>query len=221
MKDLRQLLNLFNIQTNNLDLYEEAFTHKSYSNENNNKRDYQRLEFLGDAILELLTTELIYKLYPSLTEGEMTIIRSSSVKGDALSEFAQNLGLDKYIRFGNSKIDFQSNTKIFADIFESFTAAIYLDQGRDKVEEFLEKTIFKFIRTAGNKELKNPKTLLQEYLQLESREAIEYKTEEFKNEFVSNIYHDGNHFGKGFGKTKKEAEVNAAKQALKLVGKVN
>lgn len=220
MKKISELLEQLNIKTNNLKIYEEALTHKSFSNENNLKYDYQRLEFLGDAVVELLSTRLIFNTYPSLTEGEMTIIRANSVKGDMLCKFSIDLGLDTYARFGNSKADLDNNNKILADIFESFIAAVYIDQGEEKVNDILKDNLYDCILSAKGKELKNPKTLLQEYLQLESREAIRYETKEHNDEFVSDIYHDGNHFGKGFGKTKKEAEVEAARKALQIIGKV-
>lgn len=194
-------------------------THKSYANEKKTKLNYQRLEFLGDAILDFLVSDYLLKNFKNHTEGEMSILRSNSVKGTQLAEFALNLELDKYLRVGNNSKDFKNNGKIYADIFESLIAAIYLDKGLERVKEFLKDNVFKFIKESKGEEIKNPKTILQEYLQLESRGTIEYKVRTKNEKFVADVFHEGNKFGTGTGTTKKEAEVQAASNALKLMGK--
>lgn len=210
--------NNFNIEVNNYQLYEEALTHMTYANENNLDYNYQRLEYLGDAILEYLSSEFIFRLYPNLNEGEMTIIRSNAVKGDQLAVFSKELGIIDMMIFGKGNDDFYNNVNMQADSFESFVAALFLDQGIEEVKRFLRGNVFDFIKKSRGKEEKNPKTVLQEFLQSESRAAIVYKTEEAQNGYVAKIYHDGNLFGTGKGLSKKEAEVNAAKDALEKVG---
>ena len=217
MEQIKDLLKSLNIKYKNITLYYESFTHKTFANEKNIKIDYQRLEFLGDAILEFLSSELIFQLYPNLSEGEMTILRSNSIKGDKLAEFAHELNLHKFIRFGKGKQDFKNNAKIHADIFESLVAAIYLDLGIEEVKTFLKNNIFKFIENSKGIEVKNPKTIIQEYLQSSKRGTIEYITKQNNKQFISSIYHDKNKFGTGIGNTKKESEVNAAENALKLL----
>lgn len=219
MKSLNSLLEILNIHPDNISLYYEALTHKSYSNEKRTEKNYQRLEFLGDAILDFLVSEYLLEHFETHTEGEMSILRSNSVKGTKLAEFALDLELDKYIRFGNHSKDFKSNGKIYADVFEALVAAIYLDQGIKEVKTFLEKNVFWFLRSTRGKEVKNPKTILQEFLQLESRGAIKYKTNKEENKFIAEVFHEGNKFGTGKGTTKKEAEVEAATNALELLGR--
>ncbi|NQZ66114.1 MAG: ribonuclease III [Mycoplasmatales bacterium] len=216
MNKIRKFLKKFSIVPNNIDIYLEALTHMSYANENKIKYDYQRLEFVGDALIDSITSVWLYRNYPHLTEGEMSIIRASAVKGQKLYEFSVKMGLDRFILVGKNKVDFFKNKKIIADIFEAFVAAIYFDQGLEKTYSFIENNVLSFVKNTNGVAVKNPKTILQEYLQLESRGTIEYVNSPHKNGFKSEVFHDGNKFGSGFGKTKKEAEVNAAKNALKI-----
>lgn len=220
-KDLISFLNENKIEYKNIDLYFEAITHPSFANEQRSAKSYQRLEFLGDAILEALTAEYVFKSMPKSDEGEMTIVRSKAVSGSVISLFAKELKLDQTIRFGKNKESdsLRNSEKILADIFEALVAAIYLDLGRERTIQFLDTNVFKFVRDSKNSELKNPKTILQELLQSYSREIIEYKTKEVKGGFEATIYHDGHTFGKGIGATKKEAEVKAAENSLRLLKK--
>lgn len=213
-----ELLKKFKIEPNDLGLYYEALTHKSFVNEKRTKGHYQRLEFLGDAILDFVTSDFMYKNFKKMNEGEMSIIRANAVNGNQLAEFTRELGLDSLIRFGNNKTDFNDNSKILADVFEAFVAAIYLDKGMESVIQFLRPNLLEFIRKSDGKEVKNPKTILQEYLQLESRGTIKYEVSEKNGKFTADVFHDNSRFGRGEGSTKKEAEVKAAENALKLLG---
>lgn len=208
------------IKPDNVELYYQAFTHPSFSNEKRFSKNYQRLEFLGDAILSKLSAERVFFKYSRLPEGDLTLIRSASVNGKTLAKFALDLEFDKLIRFGNTIEKLAKNDKILEDVFEAFVAAIYLDKGEEEVKNFLQSNVFQFIDDAKNQQIKNPKTVLQEYLQSESREAIKYNTIETTNGFESTVVHDGHTFGHGKGKTKKEAEVDAAAKSLELLGKV-
>ncbi len=215
---LLEFLGSLSIRPNDINLYFEALTHPSFSNEKK-ARSYQRLEFLGDAVIEAATTEYVFTLYPEMNEGEMTIIRSKAVSGTVIASFAKQINLQDHIRFGNKSEDLRNSEKILADIFEALAAAIYMDLGKDALVNFLDTNVFRFVRDSKNEELKNPKTILQELLQSHSRESIEYKTVETKNGFEATVYHDGHTFGKGVGPTKKEAEVKAAEFSLKLLKK--
>ncbi len=190
--------------------------HQSFSFENKIKKNYQRLEFLGDSILNFLVSDFLFVNYPKMTEGKMSIIKSNLVKGENLSKITFDIGLYKYIKIANNQnINLKNNSKLFSDIFESILSAIYLDIGLWAVRKFLLQNLFKNLKNLDKMEFKNPKTLLQEYLQIESRENIEYVTT--KNEdgtFYTEVFHEKNKFGIGSGQTKKEAEINAAKNAL-------
>ena len=206
------------IKFKNISIFEEAFTHPSYTNENTDSPSYQRMEFLGDSILSLYCTEKIYIKFPKMTEGEMSLLRAKMVNKDALASLSEKLKLSSFIRFGNGLKTFSD--KCLSDIFESLVGAIYLDQGAKSIYNFLDKHIYHLIiKSSKSTNLKNPKTLLQEFLQTDSREGIQYTTKMGKNNnFVSTIKHEGNNFGEGKGKTKKEAEKNAAVNALDKLG---
>lgn len=214
-----QFLAEHQIVPKDIEYYFQSITHPSFSNEKKSAKSYQRLEFLGDAILESATSEYVFALCPEMNEGEMTILRSKAVSGNVIASFAKEIGLDKHIRFGNKSEELRSSEKILADIFEAFVAAIYLDLGKEATLKFLDKSVFKFVRDSKNDELKNPKTILQELLQSYSRETIEYRTIETTDGFEATVYHDGHAFGSGKGPTKKEAEVKAAENSLKLLKK--
>lgn len=217
--NLNELLEKFNIKPKDISIYYSAFTHKSFANEKRLKTDYQRLEFLGDSVLDMIVSEYLFGITPHIKEGRMTIMRASTVNANRLASFAKELCLDEYIRFGNSQKDFKDNLNILADVFEAFVAAIYIDQGIEKVKEVIGDIIFGYLKSLKEKQVKNPKTILQEYLQLESRGTIAYNTVKKGEQFISHITHDGTKFEPAKGSTKKEAEVNAAINALKLLGK--
>ena len=217
---IKSLLKKLNITTDNISLYYEAMTHKTYTNENKTEKSYQRLEFFGDSILDFLSAEYLYNDKNNWEEGKMSIVRANAVNKTALANFSRELKLNEIIRTGNTKENFNNKDKVMSDLFESLLAAIYIDQGKKKAIEFLKGNVLKIIDDSKDKDVKNPKTILQEYLQLESRGTIEYKTKMINNIFVSEVFHEDAKFGVGKGKSKKEAEVNAAKEALKIVGGV-
>lgn len=219
MNSIEDLLRQYNIVPKDKELYYQAFTHSTFANEKRTIKSYQRLEFLGDAVLSKLSALKAYETHRRVAEGELTMIRSNSVNGKTLAKFALALHFDKLIRFGNNNDNLNKNEKILEDVFEAFVGAIFLDQGEAKVEEFLQDNVYKTIIEAKKDSLKDPKTQLQEFLQAESREIIQYETFQQGDDFVAEVFHDGNSFGKGRGKTKKEAETAAALNALKLMGK--
>lgn len=221
MNNIDDLLKKFNIIPRNRELFDQAFTHSTFANEKRTIKSYQRLEFIGDAILSKLSAIKAYHSHPKVSEGELTMIRANSVNGKTLAKFALDLQFDKLIKFGNNNEHLRKNENILEDVFEAFVGAIFLDQNEAKVEDFLEDNVYKNIVEAKKNNLKDPKTQLQEYLQAESREIIWYETKQQGEEFISEVFHDGNLFGKGKGKTKKEAETSAALNALKLMGKAN
>ena len=140
-KFLKKLKDEYNVEFNNEKLLEEAFTHSSYSNEHPDAgiRDYEKLEFLGDAVLELAVSNYLYRHYPKLNEGELTRLRSNIVRTEGFSEFAIECGFQKEIHLGNGeeKAGARSRKTLLEDVFEAFNGALYLDQGMPAVEHTL------------------------------------------------------------------------------------
>lgn len=213
---INKLLNALHLKVKDRNIFLEAFTHSTFVNENRKGKDYQRLEFLGDAIIDMLVAKYIYQTHPTLEEGDMSLLRSKVVSTKNLASIAQKLGLSEYIRFGRSSEKLKNNAKINADVFESLCAAIFLNSGISVLNKFLKSNIFVQIDQLVGTEIRNPKTLLQEFLQAESRGVVKYNVRYNKNTklFTAVVTHENKVFGKGSGKSKKEAETNAATQAL-------
>lgn len=191
-----------------------ALTHTSYANEHNIK-SYERLEYLGDAILELVISEYLYK-NTNLSEGQMSKKRSMYVCEEALDVYAKEINLANYIKIGNGLQD--CNASIIADVFEAVIATIYLNNGLSKAKEFIYDIIVPKIEE-GNVYLSDYKSYLQELVQT-NQKTIEYivvKEEGPSHDkiFEIEVHIDGINYGKGIGKSKKEAEQNAAKDAIK------
>ena len=203
------------IKINNEELLKIALTHSSYSNEHNCE-NYERLEYLGDAILEAVTSEYLY-LNTNYKEGEMTKIRANYVCEKALACYSRDIGIDKYIRLGHGQIH-NLNDTIIADVFEAVAAVIYLDQGYDVVKKYLDDIIIPYIKEKRDFNT-DYKTMLQEAVQT-TRRSLEYVLldeygEAHNKTFEMAVKIDNIVYGKGIGKSKKEAEQNAALDALK------
>ncbi|MCR8613004.1 MAG: ribonuclease III [Mycoplasma sp.] len=211
---MKEFLKKNNIKTNNLDIYFEAFTHSSYINEHKTNKTYERLEFLGDSILSQYVSNYLFNKVPLLNEGKMSIIRSFVVKADSLAKFSKQIGLDKLLRIGNYP-ELRENKKILSDLFESLVAALYIDNQDMALFSIFEKTVYKLIDEKIGEELKDAKTLIQEYLQRDKNSLIQYNVKVKNKIFHAKLKHDTNILGEGKGSTKKEAEINAAKDALK------
>lgn len=202
------------------DLLLEALTHSSYSNEHKDSQNYERLEFLGDAVLELVTSEYFFK-ETTLKEGDMTKKRASFVCEQALAHYAKELGIDKHIRLGHGQMG-NLNDTIIADVFESILGAIYLTYGINTAKEYIYDIIIPYIEKDFIF-LGDYKTKLQEYVQTDKKSLEYVLVNEFGEahdktfEFVVKI--DGIIYGRGIGKSKKEAEQNAAFDAYKKSAK--
>ena len=208
------------IKSINEELLMEALTHSSYSNEHKDAKNYERLEFLGDAVLELITSEYFY-LNTFLKEGEMTKKRASFVCEQALSHYAKDLGIDKLIRVGHGQIG-NINDTIIADVFESILGAIYLTHGINIAREYINEVVVPYIKK-DFMFLGDYKTLLQEYVQTD-RKSLEYVLvkeygESHNKTFEVEVMINGIVYGKGIGKSKKEAEQHAAFDAYKKSAK--
>jgi ribonuclease-3 len=224
MKDgIQQLQERINLTFRNPSLLKQAFTHTSYVNEQRGARiaDNERLEFLGDAVLQLTVSEYLYRLYPDSPEGELTRLRASIVCEPSLVRFAETLEFGQVVLLGKGEEQTGGRTRpsLLADAFEAFLGALYLDQGLNAVRAFLDRHLFSMLPGDGQAPLKDFKTELQEKVQQLSMGALDYRIVEERGpahdrEFVAVVVIGKQHLGKGIGRSKKEAEQQAASQAL-------
>jgi len=197
-------------------LLNEALTHSSYANEHSNTNHYERLEFLGDAVLELISSEYFY-LNTDYREGEMTKKRASYVCEEALAHYAKDLGIDKCIRVGHGQLG-NINDTIIADVFEAVLGAIYLTYGLDIAKSYVNDIMIPYIEK-GFIFLGDYKSILQELVQTDKKSLEYIITNEYGKSndktFEVAVKIDGIIYGKGIGKSKKEAEQKAAFDAYK------
>lgn len=218
--NLLQFLKKIDIKPDDISLYIQATTHKSFSNQNLSDINYEKLEFLGDSTLGFVVSSYIFKNNPKIDQGTMTRYRATIVETKMLSNISQKLGLVDLLRRGpgNMHVDVIASPKVQADILEALIGAIYLDQGIDQAMFFIKKYILAEVKDkniVNITDLKDPKTKLQELFQSMTKENITYKTEEVMNKlFQAKAVHEKKVFGVGTGKSKKEAESNAAQDAL-------
>lgn len=200
-----------------------AFIHRSYLNESKTvKNSNERLEFLGDSILSLLVSEYLYLQYPKFSEGELTNLRSSVVKTKTLSEISQNLDLGKYLYLsrGEEESGGRENISILANTFEAFLGAIYLDLGLPSVKKILSKFLFPLLdEILAKKKYKDAKSEYQEIIQEQTKispiyKVITQKGPDHAKEFTVGVYVDNILQAMGSGKSKQEAEMEAAEAAL-------
>ena len=224
-KFIKRLDTKYKIKFNNPNLLEEAFTHSSYANEHpeNGTRDYEKLEFLGDAVLELAISDYLYRNFRNLNEGELTRMRSNIVDTEGFAEFAQKFGFPAEINLGHGeeKAGARSRKTLLEDVFEAFNGALFLDQGMEAVEHFLSLTVYPLIDAGKFDASRDYKTDLQELLQQDGPVKIEYevlKEEQMPSSFTVQLVVNGKVLSKGQGHNKKAAEQEAAKTAL---GKLN
>lgn len=199
----------------------EALTHTSYANELKDGKSNERIEYLGDAVLELISSEYIYKTYPNLPEGEMTKTRAYAVCEKSLSKVANKYDFSTYLCVGKceSMINGRYRDSILADAVEAVIGAIFLDSGIEKAKEFILPNIIPQIEEYIKNGNKDYKTQLQEKLQVNGDVKIEYKLVDEKGPdhdktFVVEVYCNDKFLGKGEGRSKKEAEMRAAQTAL-------
>ncbi|PAE21358.1 ribonuclease III [Bacillus sp. 7504-2] len=207
----------------NVKLLIQAFTHSSYVNEHRKKPydDNERLEFLGDAVLELTVSQFLYNKYPTMSEGELTKLRAAVVCEPSLVSFANELTFGEYVLLGKGEEMTGGRTRpaLLADVFEAFIGALFLDKGIDAVVQFLEKVVFPKIDAGAFSHVMDFKSQLQEHVQRDGSGLIEYKVLQEKGpahnrEFISQVSLNGEEVGVGTGRSKKEAEQHAAQMAL-------
>jgi ribonuclease III len=217
-----------NTNFNDKSLLKQAFVHRSYINENRSAglEHNERLEFLGDAVLQLVITNFLFKKYPGKNEGELTSIRSALVNADACSSVAQKLGVNEFLLLskGESKDPGRARQYILANTLEAIIGAIYLDQGYEKAEEFIYKHITPLTEEIVAKGAWiDAKSLFQTKAQDEEGATPVYKTlnesgPDHDKRFVVGVFVGNQKFGEGEGKSKQDAEQEAARDALKNKG---
>ena len=216
---MEELFQKLNIKPKNMKLYSTAFSHSSYANEHRAKSDYERLEFLGDAVVDLVVADYLYSS-KSETEGEMTKVRASYVCENALYEYSMSLGLNQYIKVGHGEEKEGGKYKkaIVADIFEAFVGAIYIDLGYATARKIVLNIIVPYIEDPNITFFSDYKSALQEYVQTEQRslfyDLVEESGPAHDRTFKVNVKIDDIVYGTGVGNSKKEAEQEAAKEAL-------
>ena len=217
-----ELLKRIHIKPKDITLYELALTHSSFNADARTKhQDYERLEYMGDAVLGFVTADLIFQMHPEMDQGLMSKLRSYLVQSKALATYARKIDLSKFVITGHS-IDasaIDKSDKILEDVFEALIGAIYLDQGIKKVYLYIKGFIYNDIKFAKADELTDYKTRLQEEMQSEHRDSVTYRL--IKEEgpahervFVSEVMFNNEILAIGKGKTKKASEQDAAKNAL-------
>jgi len=207
----------------NRELLEQAFTHKSWVNENQNERESnERLEFLGDAILEFIVSKEIYLTFPNKEEGYLTTLRSNLVNTKNLAHIAEKLGIGEkiYLSHGEEEGGGRKNPSLLADTLEAIIGALFLDQGMNTTYEFVKKHLLSEVPEKLSKPLKDAKSRLQEYVQSQGHPAPIYKVikasgPDHNKNFIVEVLAGGERKGQGTGKNKSSAAQAAAENALK------
>jgi len=226
-ENLSELENIINYKFKDANLLKNALVHTSYAHENNFDMldSNERMEFLGDTILNMSVSEYLFNITPRISEGNMTKIRAEIICEDCLYEAAMKLGYGEYVFLGNGELRNGGNKRpsILSDAFEAITAAIYLDSNIEEAKKFvinvLKDKIDNVIMNIGEKD---HKTKLQEILQMRCHGKISYEIvkedgPEHLKEYTSVVKIDNKILGQGCGKSKKEAEQNAAGAALRRI----
>lgn len=223
MKELQEAIGY---SFHNPELLTEAMTHSSYAHEQHKGMKYnERLEFLGDAVLSIVVSDYIYKHCPDLPEGELTKLRASLVCEKSLFDFAKQIDLGSYLRLSNGerRNGGAKRPSIVSDAFEALIAAIYLDGGMEAARKHILRFVIPEIEQHKNHSFKDYKTALQEIIQKNPGEKLEYRLvgssgPDHDKHFKVEVCLNSNVIGKGGGRSKKEAEQQAAREALELMG---
>ncbi len=218
---MKQLEKNIGYHFRNKDLLKTAVTHSSYANENRGGMAYnERLEFLGDAVLQLITSEKLFTENPDMPEGRMSKQRAALVCEDALAGYSHEINLGEFMLLGKGEetTGGRHRPSILADAFEAVIGAIFLDGGMDNAKKFVRRFL-----DAAHRSLKDYKTLLQEIIQKNPGERLSYVVTgesgpDHDKVFTVEVHLNSNVIGKGTGKSKKQAEQAAAKEALALMG---
>jgi ribonuclease-3 len=223
MRNINELFKIINVHPKNVEIYELALTHSSFNADANTKHiDNERLEYMGDAVLDYVSADLIFNEFGEMEPGNMSKLRSFLVKTHSLSNYARKIELADFIKTGHSISQSQVNQsdKILEDCFEALVGAIYIDQGIEFTFNFIKNIIRDDLLTFGQEDLTDYKSMLQEEMQAEHRESVHYVVVSehgpaHDRTFVVNVLFNDIVLASGSGKSKKIAEQEAAKNALK------
>ncbi|MEF9983152.1 MAG: ribonuclease III [Oscillospiraceae bacterium] len=221
-----ELENIINYKFKNPNYLNIALTHSSYANESKEKMLYnERQEFLGDAVLSIVVSDFLFNNY-SLAEGDLTKLRAAIVCEKSLHKLAKEIHLGEYIRLGKGEeiTGGRERPSILADAFEAVIAAIYLDSGIESARNFILPFVHEILEIEKKLSFNDYKTILQEIVQKNPEEKLSYQlvSEEgpdHDKRFCVEVHLNSNVIGKGTGKSKKDAEQLAAKEALELMGR--
>ena len=221
MKSFLSVLNNFRIIAKNKKFYEDAFTHSSYVHEHPECTDYERVEFVGDAVLDLIVADLVYKTYPTLDQGLMTKLRASFVCGKSLSNYARMYNFGDSIRLGHGEASSggRNSSKILEDVFEAFIGAVYLDLGYEVTYKLISEIMLVDIKEFDLNSVTDYKSKLQEEIQTDRRGVIVYRVVKETGPAQNKIFeveavYENIILGRGVGSSKKKAEQEAARDAL-------
>lgn len=223
MRNINELFKIINVQPKNVEIYELALTHSSFNADANTKHiDNERLEYMGDAVLDYVSADLIFNKFGEMEPGNMSKLRSFLVKTHSLSNYARKIELADFIKTGHSisKKQVNQSDKILEDCFEALIGAIYVDQGIKVTFNFIKKMMEDDLLTYGQEDLTDYKSMLQEEMQAEHRESVHYVVTDMSGPAHDRVYTVNAMFNEivlasGTGKSKKSAEQDAAKNALK------
>lgn len=223
---LWEYLDNLGIDVNDKKLIENAFVHASYVNEHDNfEEDNERLEFIGDAVLQILVSDYLFKYKTRLSEGDMTLFRAKLVREEALATYSRHMGINKYLLLGSGeeRTGGRDRDSIIADLFEAFLGAVYLDSGLINAKKIVDRVLPEDLREINLDAVTDYKTKLQEFVQSDRRESVSYEVVKVTGpsnapEFEVIVKLNELIFGRGTGTSKKRAEQMAAKDAFeKLV----
>lgn len=222
---IKELERIIGVQIDNPALFFKALRHRSSLTHDHYEAfdSYERLEFLGDAVLDLIVSEILFQKFPKKDEGFLTKMRAKLVKGTQLSEYAQGLGIARLLEVGDEKNPSDISKNIQADAFESLVAAIYLTRGYKAAYSFVEKTVAEYVRFDSlMNQVDNYKSALLEYTQAHKKPLPVYKVTGESGPghnltFTVSVSVEGKVLGTGQGSSKKNAEQEAAKEALKSI----
>ncbi|MBI2356499.1 ribonuclease III [Candidatus Dojkabacteria bacterium] len=231
--ELKEYLNTIGItDIKNMDIFVEAFTHRSFINEVKKKQGInhnERLEFLGDAVLELIISEHLFSTYSNRPEGELTSFRAATVRTETLAKVARKLGYGNYLRMSQGEANTGGRDKdyLLANTFEAVLGALYLDQGIKKCEDFINAKLTPMIsHIVEHRSDIDPKTKFQELSQEIYKVTPEYKIlreegPDHNKIFTMAVLINGQEMGRGDGASKQKAEEQAALMALEKIGENN
>ena len=224
---LQEIAHCLHLEFNDLHLFRRALIHRSYVNEHPEVlQDNERLEFLGDAVLDFLVGAWLYHHFPEMAEGALTRMRAALVGNQQLAEFARQIGLGQYILLGRGEIEGGGRTRapLLGSSFEALVGALYLDQGIPSVDQFINPFLL-----AGSKMIlaeqkdHDPKSILQEWAQSEGYSTPQYRTvssegPDHEKTFTIDVYINGKVYGSGQGSSKRAAAKESARSALEAIG---